>query len=80
MADRSSAALFAEIFKMLASNEPTSNPKALALRFWDMRREYDFSPYQMYCDEALEALGLLRRGVDPEYPEEGETNIYGPAT
>lgn len=78
MADRTSAALFAEIFKLLAADAPPTDPKALARRFWGMRRGLDFSPYQMYCDEALIKLGLARLGVDPEYPEEGETMLYGP--
>lgn len=77
MADRTSAALFAEIFDVLASDEPMDR-KALARRFYELSQGYDFSPSQMGCDEALTKLGLLRMGVDPEYPDDGETYLYGP--
>lgn len=77
MADRTSASLFAEIFRMLACDEPPDR-KALAKKFWDESANYDFSPYQLYCDDALIKLGLARRGVDPEFPEDGETILYEP--
>jgi len=32
---------------------------------------------RMYADEALIILGLARRGIDPDEPEEGETVLYG---
>jgi hypothetical protein len=63
MADRTSASLFATFFEMLAK-DPTDEHKAMARKLWPMRREYDFSEYQMYCDEALKRLGLARRRKD----------------
>ncbi|MDP3767565.1 MAG: hypothetical protein Q8S13_06090 [Dehalococcoidia bacterium] len=60
MADRSSAALFADIFEALASDKPLDR-KALAERFWDKTGGYDFSPYQMDCDKALIKLGLATK-------------------
>lgn len=43
---------------------------------WDLTGNYDFSPYQIGEDDALVKLGLARRGVDPEHPDEGETLLY----
>lgn len=59
MADRTSAALFASIFEMLAEN-PTDEHKLIARRIWPKTREYDFQPYQMFCDEELAKLGLAK--------------------
>lgn len=75
MADRTSAALFGEIFTILASKEKI-DPKKLAARFFEMSKEYDFSNYQMGCDEALITLGLAKKGVREEYPEDGEVLLY----
>ena len=47
-------------------------------KYWKMSREYDFSEYQMEADEALLKLGLARKGVDPDYPEDGDVMLYGP--
>lgn len=77
MADRTSAEIFGTVFEFL-SEEPTPANKKFARRLFDMAQNYDFNDYQMEADEALMALGLARRGVDPEYPEDGETIIYGP--
>lgn len=77
MADRSAAELFSEIFKMLASDKPIDRQK-VARRFWELSGEYDFSHYQLYCDKALIKLGLARKGVDPQYPDDGKTILYGP--
>ena len=76
MADRTSAAIFADIFEELAKDEPIDRI-AFAKRMWAASRGYDFSPYQMSCDDALIKLGLARKGIDPKYPEDGETIIYG---
>lgn len=54
MADRTSAYLFAEIFQLLAEHELNEKSKY----FWDLSKDYDFQPYQMYCDETLLKLGL----------------------
>lgn len=75
MADRTSASVFGKIFDLLAEN-PTEEHKRIAQEIWPMRGEYDFSDYQMYCDESLIKLGLAKMGVDPEYPDEGEVILY----
>lgn len=75
MADRTSARLFGEIFQLLAEN-PTEENKLIALKIYDKAGEYDFSWYQMDADESLVTLGLAKRGIDPDYPEEGETILY----
>lgn len=76
MADRTSASLFGTVFKLLAEN-PTDEHKTMAGKLWPLTRDYDFSPYQMYCDEALITLGLARMGINPEWPEDGEVVLYG---
>jgi hypothetical protein len=61
MADRTSAALFAEIFEVIAND--ITDPKRqqeLAEEFWEKIGHYDFDFYQMYCDDALIKLGLAR--------------------
>lgn len=79
MADRSSAYLFARIFGLIDEHvHDAKTRQKLAFEFWAESRSYDFSPYQMDCDEILMKLGLARRGVDPDYPSEGDTMLYGP--
>ena len=59
MADRTSASVFATVFEALA--EPGElDRKAVAAKLWRAMDDYDFSPYQMYCDEALVRLGLAK--------------------
>lgn len=77
MSDRTNAALFAKIFTWFASN-PTKEHKAWAKELWKEMYNYDFSPYQMYCEEALEILELASFEVNPEYEEEGMVWLYGP--
>lgn len=78
MADRTSAGIFGEIFAYLASQPQSEQRDAFALRCWSFTSDYDFSSYQMGADDALITLGLARRGIDPDYPDEGETLLYGP--
>lgn len=74
MADRTTAALFAAIFEHLAE-QPDDRSKAFAKWLWRQTGEYDFSPYQMYCDTALLELGLAERSKD----EDGhDCWLYGP--
>lgn len=75
MVDRTSAGLFGKIFELLAKN-PTDEHKKIAKEIFDETGNYDFSYYQMYADESLITLGLAEKGIDPEYPEEGEVIIY----
>lgn len=60
MADRTSARLFGEFFELLASDEPIDR-QAVAKALWSKTWGYDFSSYQMCCDDALLKLGLAKR-------------------
>ena len=51
MADRTSAEIFGRIFNLLAT-DPSDQNQQLARQIMQISREYDFSPYQMYADEA----------------------------
>jgi hypothetical protein len=64
MSDRTSAEIFAIIFTELAKN-PTDEHKAIAKKIWRKRTQYDFSDYQIGCDDALVKLGLAVK-VDDE--------------
>ena len=75
MADRTSAGIFADLFKMLAQH-PSPEHKEVAQRIYEMSRNYDFSEYQMYADEACLILGVARMGMDPGYPEDGEVLLW----
>jgi hypothetical protein len=75
MAARESATVFATIFDKLAE-DPTAQHRQWALEFWEESDNYDFSPSQMGCDEALQKLGLARRGVNPRHKEGGEVLLY----
>lgn len=77
MADRNSAQIFSVIFTRLGS-DPTEQHITWAHELWKMTLRFDFSEQQLCCEKALEKLGLARRGVDPEYPEDGKTWLYGP--
>ena len=66
MADRTSAGIFADIFEFLAATADDPRTKAFAEKMWEQSRAYDFSPYQMGCDEALLKLGLATRGKDED--------------
>lgn len=67
MADRTAAGIFSKVFNLLAKN-PTEENKEMALEFWEDSQEFDFSPYQMDCDEELIKLGLAKM--------EGEEILY----
>jgi hypothetical protein len=69
MADRTSAEIFATMFEMLAKN-PTDEHKQMAKKLWRKRNHYDFSDYQMGCDDALIVLDLAKRdGEEIEYKD-----------
>jgi hypothetical protein len=76
MADRTSAALFAMFFDWLAKKPDDKSHREFAYELWQVTGDYDFAHYQMYCDDALLALGLAKKGVDPDYPEDGEMVLY----
>lgn len=69
MADRTSGEIFGMMFEMLAK-DPTDDHKKMAKKLWPKRLQYDFSNYQMGCDEALIVLGLAtRNGEEIEYKD-----------
>jgi len=76
MSDRTSAALFGKIFRLLANN-PTDEHKTIAKEIWMSSGQFDFSFYQMDADDALIKLGLAKKGIDPDYPDDSEVVIYG---
>lgn len=65
------------VFRLLADDGQLDRD-SLVEYFWNVRSKYDFSPYQMDCDDALVKLGLARLRIDPEYPNEPERMFYGP--
>lgn len=73
MADRTSAGIFGEVFKLLAT-DPTKQHKRWAKKIWEIKNngDFDFSNYQMYCDKELEILGLYNEKKDKYYGEEEE--------
>jgi len=71
MSDRTSAAIYSEVFKLLAS-DPTDQHKVWAHKLWKLSFESDFSPEQMECATALRKLDLAIDGTD----EYGECVLY----
>lgn len=59
MSDRSSAEVFGITFEELAKN-PDPRNKRLAKKIYKLTKNYDFSAYQMDCDNALVVLGLAK--------------------
>ena len=60
MADRTSAAVFRDLFTWLAEQEPTEERRRVALKLWTVTETHDFMYEDLGCDEALSALGLAR--------------------
>lgn len=78
MADRNSAEIFGNQFKLFASRLGASGSHdaviySFAAELWQWSMKCDFSYCQMECDTALIKLGLAREVPDPEYP--GETIV-----
>jgi len=48
----------------------------MAKTMWEFSHDFDFSAYQMYCDNALIKFGFAKRGIHPDYPEDGKTVLY----
>ena len=76
MADRSAAHIFGAIFSHLVKLPKSPQRTKFAKAMWKLASEFDFSDDQLHCKEALEELGFAWRGVNPEYPEDGETWLY----
>lgn len=74
MADRNSAEIFGFIFYEIANNAGVSPD--LVMKIWAKSWQYDFTHDQMGVDRELTALGLAKRGLRPDYPEDGETLPY----
>ena len=74
MSDRTTALVFAAVFEHLAEPEVLmtvpDQARTLAKKMWGLMSDYDFSPYQMYCDDALLKLGLAHRVTDKYNPDE----------
>lgn len=78
MADRTSAEVFGEVFRILAKRKNKEEAQAIAARVWPLTQNYDFTEDQMEVDAELMKLGLAREVPDPDY--QGETVMeYGPA-
>jgi hypothetical protein len=60
MADRTSAEVFGNIFRLLAK-KPTKDHKQLAQEIYDMTWHYDFNEYQMGLDDELDKLEVQNR-------------------
>lgn len=75
MSDRTSARLLGKVFEILAEN-PIYEHKEFAKKLFAKIRDYDFSNYEMDADESLIILGLAKKEIDSECPEDGEVVIY----
>jgi hypothetical protein len=70
MADRTSAEIFGTLFEYLAEERSDGRTRAFARKMWGTTGSYDFSNYQMGCDDALIKLGLARMVKCKHDPEE----------
>lgn len=61
MSDRSSPEIFETLYNLLAEN-PTDEHKRIALRMWELSRQFDFCDEDLGADIALAKLGLARKG------------------
>lgn len=79
MSDRTSAGLFGTFYEKLAS-DPTPQHVQWAHELWKLmgKGDFDFSHYQLCCETSLKILGLARKRVSEEYPEDGLVWHYGP--
>lgn len=57
MADRDAAEIFSRMFEILAE-KTTRDRRDMASELWESTKDYDFTPDQMGCDDALIALEL----------------------
>jgi hypothetical protein len=76
MADRSSQWIFAEVFTMIAKYVPKKKQPEAAEAMWKLSMEFDFSPGDMEVDDILIGWGLAKKGVDKDYPDEGEITLF----
>jgi len=72
MADRNSAEIFGSVFTKLArvvndydeTNDTKRTVRRVARDLWGETVRYDFSCYQLECDDDLVLLGLARENDD----------------
>ena len=76
MGDSTSNEIFATFFDLLAS-DPTPQHVEWAHKLWKKTKDYDFCDNELGCEKSLAKLGLARKRVDPEYPEDGKMWFYG---
>jgi hypothetical protein len=69
MSDRSSPQIFYLIYTLLAVN-PTAEHREIAAKLWKLSQKFDFSDYELGCEEAMIALGIAEG--------EGENMKFGP--
>lgn len=61
MSDRSGALLFGKVFRLIAEHVPKEQRREVALGFWELMGDYDFSPYDLNANEALVKCELATR-------------------
>lgn len=76
MADRSSAWIYGRVFEMIVRAVEPKRQKAEARRAWKDMQEFDFAPDDMHAEKALLKLGLAKKKVDPQFPEDGPMIVY----
>lgn len=55
-------------FLQLLAEKPDARSRALARRVWGRLLSDEVEPHNLrFCEEALVALGIARRGVHPDY-------------
>jgi hypothetical protein len=79
MSDHSSAEIYREIFRLLAS-DPTPQHIKWSHKLWKQSQQFDFGPDMLHIEKELKKLGLCRKGLNHDYPEDGEIWLYGLAT
>ena len=69
MADRSAARMMGRVFITISKN-PTKQNIELAHGIYDNMGQVDFDQNQMQADEALQILGLAKKGVHPDWDDD----------
>jgi hypothetical protein len=77
MSDRGAQDIFGTLFALLGAHSPVPYLyKELSETMWAKAKQFDTSPRDWQCDDELIALGLAKRGISKEYPEDGEITLY----
>jgi hypothetical protein len=72
MSDRGAQDIFGTLFRLLGAYEHVP----IAWAMWEKARQFDTHPCDWECDKELMALGLAKRGLSPDDPEDGEITLY----